>query len=256
LKLFKNIKGFVLDNLICGKNSVVEAILSGEKIEKIFLQNGFNKPANAKILKLLAESEILTKYLPKAELDRISKNLNHQGIVASAAPFRYSSVEEILALAKKKSEPPFIIICEGITDERNLGAILRTANAAGCHGLIIPKNRSAEIGLSARKTSSGAAEYAKVAKVTNISRTIDELKIAGIFTFGTDLAAAQAHFDADFRGPIAIVIGSEDKGISRLTREKVDFLVKIPMLGEIESLNASVAAGIIIYEAVRQRMAE
>ncbi len=242
-----------MEDKIYGRNPVIEAIEAGHEIDKVFLQDGLTHSQISKITALSKERKIPYQFVAKRKLDELSKGGNHQGVVIFASAHKYSSVEDILALAKKRGEAPFILIAEGLSDPHNLGSIIRTANAAGMHGVIIPKNRSVGLNGTVAKVSAGAIEHTLVAKVSNISQTIEKLKKEGVWVAGTDLSALDYHYNADLKGALAIVIGSEGEGISRLVREKCDFLVKIPMLGETQSLNASVASGILIYEAVRQR---
>ena len=193
-------------------------------------------------------------FVDRRKLDKLSGGGNRQGVFASVAAHAYVSVEEILGKAESKGRPPLVVICEGITDPHNLGSIIRTANAAGAHGVIIPKNRSVALTSTVAKVSAGALEHTYVAKVSNIASTLEKLKKAGLWIVrGTDLTAAQSHYDCDLKGSLGIVIGSEGSGMSPIVRRSCDFLVKIPMLGEAESLNASVATGALLYEAVRQR---
>ncbi len=242
-----------MEDKIYGRNPVIEALESGHEIDKILLQDGLSHSRISKIAALAKEKRIPYQFVAKNKLDELSAKGNHQGVVAFAAAHKYSSVEDILALAKEKGEAPFILIADGLSDPHNLGSIIRTANAAGMHGVIIPKNRSVGLNGTVAKVSAGAIEHILVAKVSNIAQTIEKLKKEGVWVAGTDLSAKEYHYNSDLKGAIAIVIGSEGEGISRLVREKCDFLIKIPMIGEIESLNASVAAGVLIYEAVRQR---
>ncbi len=242
-----------MDDRIFGTNPVFEALSSGREIDKIFILEGARHSRLAQIISLAKKRGIHYTTVSRKKLDELSENGNHQGVLAFAAAHEYSTVDDILKLAEKKGEAPFIIIAEGLSDPHNLGSIVRTANAAGAHGVIIPKNRSVGLTATVAKVSAGALEYTPVARVTNISSTIDELKKAGLWIAGTALEGSSLHYDADLTGALAIVIGSEGEGLSRLVREKCDFLVKIPMLGQAESLNASVAAGVLMYEAVRQR---
>ncbi len=242
-----------MDDKIYGRNPVIEALDANRQIDRICLQDGLRHSQISKITAMAKEKRIPLRFVGRKKLDELAEGGNHQGVVAFAAAHAYSEVDDILELAKKKGEPPFILIADELSDPHNLGSIIRTANAAGMHGVIIPKNRSVSLNSTVAKVSAGAVEYIPVARVANIAQTIEILKQKGVWVAGTDLSAADYHYDADLKGPLAIVIGSEGKGISRLVREKCDFLVKIPMIGEIESLNASVAAGILIYEAVRQR---
>lgn len=237
---------------IFGRNPVIEALEAGRTIDKLLIQDGIHHSQISKITAMAKERKIPFQFVNKRKLDEVSGG-NHQGVVAYAAAHSYSSVEDILNWARSRGESPFIVIADGLTDPHNLGSILRTANAAGVHGVIIPRNRSVSVTATVAKVSAGAVEYIPVARVTNIAQTLEQLKKEGLWIVGTDLSAEQYHYDSDLKGALGIVIGSEGEGISRLVREKCDFLVKIPMLGEIESLNASVAAGVLLYEAVRQR---
>lgn len=242
-----------MEDKIYGRNPVIEALTSGREIDRICLQDGLFHSQISKIAAMAKEKQIPFRFVSRKKLDELSEGGNHQGVVAFAAAHAYASVEDILARAKEKGEAPFILIADGLSDPHNLGSIIRTANAAGMHGVIIPKSRSVSLNAVVAKVSAGAVEYIPVARVSNIAQTIGSLKKQGVWVAGTDLAATDYHYNADLKGPLAIVIGSEGDGISRLVRERCDFLVKIPMIGEIESLNASVAAGILIYEALRQR---
>ncbi len=242
------------EDMLYGRNPVIEALEAGNTvIDKILIQDGLRHTQIRKIRNLAKEKGVLYRFVDKRKLDTICEGENHQGVVAMIAAHNYATVEEILNLAVEKGEAPFLVVAEGISDPHNLGSIIRTANAAGAHGVIIPKNRSVALNATVAKVSAGAVEYTKVARVTNIAQTLEKLKKEGIWVVGTDLLGTQLHSECDLTGKIAIVIGSEGEGMSRLTRESCDFLVKIPMIGEIESLNASVAAGILLYEAVRQR---
>ncbi len=242
-----------MDDRIFGTNPVFEALNSGREIDKIFILEGARHSRLAQITSLAKKRGIHYTLVNRKKLDELSEGGNHQGVLAFAAIHSYSSVEDILAAAQQKNEPPFILIAEGLKDPHNLGSIIRCANAAGAHGVIIPKNRSVGLNSTVAKVSAGAVEYTPVARVTNIAAVIDKLKEAGLWVAGTALEGSTYHTDSDLTGALAIVIGSEGEGLSRLVREKCDFLVKIPMLGHAESLNASVAAGILLYESVRQR---
>ena len=242
-----------MEDKIYGRNPVIEALSSGREIDKIFFQDGLTHSLISKITAMAKEKRIPYKFVNRKKLDELAEGGNHQGVVAFVAMQSYATVEDILDKAKEKGEPPFILIADGLSDPHNLGSIIRTANAAGMHGIIIPKNRSVSLNAVVAKVSAGAIEHIPVAKVANIAQTIEKLKKEGVWVAGTDLSAKGYHYDADLKGPLAIVIGSEGEGIGRLVKEKCDFLVKIPMIGEIESLNASVAAGVLIYEAIRQR---
>lgn len=242
------------DDIIYGRNPVIEALEAGKTvIDKIWIQDGLRHSQIAHIRALAKDRGILYRFVDRRKLDTLCEGENHQGVAAAIATHAYAELEDILKLAEDRGEPPFLVIAEGITDPHNLGSILRSANGAGVHGVIIPKNRSTALNGTVAKVSAGAVEYTKVARVTNIAQTLEKLKKRGIWVFGTDLSGTQLYTECDLTGPLAVVIGSEGDGISRLTREACDFLVKIPMLGEIQSLNASVASGILLYEAVRQR---
>lgn len=242
-----------MQDKIYGFNPVIEALASEREIDKILIKDGIKHSKASKITAMAKEKNIPYRFVNQAKLDSLSEGGNHQGVVAFTAVHSYSSVDEILSYAEEKGEAPFIVILDSVTDPHNLGSIIRTANAAGVHGVIIPKNRSVGLNSTVYKVSAGASEYTRVAKVTNLSRTIDELKEKGLWITGTDLSAVDVHYKSDLKGALAVIIGSEGEGISRILKEKCDFLVKIPMLGKIESLNASVAAGVLLYEAVRQR---
>lgn len=241
-----------MSDKIEGRNPVIEAIKSGREIDKILIAKGVEGSV-VKIKALAKENGILVQEVERSKLNEISETHSHQGIIAMAAMQRYVSVDDILQIASDKGEPPFIVILDEITDPHNLGSVLRTANAAGVHGVIIPKRRSAGLSGTVAKTSAGAIEYTPVARVTNIAHTIDYLKEKNIWFYGTHQSAEVCYTEADLKGSIGIIIGSEGEGMGRLVAEKCDFLISIPMRGEINSLNASVAAGILMYEAVRQR---
>jgi len=236
-----------------GRNAVLELLESGKDINKIFVQAGEKHGSITKVLAKAKESRIVIVEMQKRKMDEMSETHNHQGVIAIVPPFEYAEVEDILGEAKTKGEAPFILILDGIEDVHNLGSIIRTAETAGVHGIIIPKRRAAAVNATAYKTSVGAVEHVKIARVNNINETIKNLKDEGLWICGTDMETDTLYYEQDYTMPIAIVIGSEGSGMSRLTREKCDFIVKIPMQGKINSLNASVSAGIVIYEAVRNR---
>ena len=242
-----------MEDRISGTNPVFEALNSGREIDKIFILEGARHSRLGEIISLAKKRGVHYTNVSRKKLDELSDGGNHQGVLAFAAVHSYSEVEDILAAARKKGESPLILIAEGLKDPHNLGSIIRCANAAGAHGVIIPKNRSVGLNSTVAKVSAGAVEYTPVARVTNIASTIDKLKEQGLWIAGTALEGSTLYTNADLTGALAIVIGSEGEGLSRLTREKCDFLVKVPMLGQAESLNASVAAGILLYESVRQR---
>ncbi|SHK42389.1 23S rRNA (guanosine(2251)-2'-O)-methyltransferase RlmB [Paramaledivibacter caminithermalis] len=240
-------------NIIEGRNPVIEALKAEREIDKILVSKGNLEGSIKKITAMAKEKKIPVQYVDKNKLNQISMLGSHQGVIAYVAAYNYYEVEDILELASNKSEDLFLIILDEITDPHNLGSIIRTVNASGAHGIIIPKRRSVGLTATVAKTSAGAIEYVPVAKVTNLSRTIDYLKEKGVWVIGADMKGDKVHYDSDLTGNIALVIGSEGKGISRLVKEKCDFLVKLPMKGQVSSLNASVAASILMYEALRQR---
>lgn len=239
--------------LIVGRNPVMEALKSGKALDTIYVNENAGGSIGA-ITRIARERGIVIKNVSDQKLTQMCGGASHQGIIASGACAEYVSVKDILAISKKKGTAPFIIICDEIEDPHNLGAIIRTAEAAGADGIIIPKRRSASLNATVFKTSAGAASWLPVARVANLGAAIDELKKNGIWIYGTD-ASGENYSDTSFTGPIGLVIGSEGFGMGRLIRDKCDFLVKLPMYGKITSLNASVAAGIFMYEAVRQRAA-
>ena len=236
-----------------GRNAVLELLESERDINKILVANGEKHGSIYKIISIAKERKIPITEVDRSKLNKISQTQNHQGVIAIVPPFNYCEVDEILELAEQKNEQPFILILDGIEDPHNLGSIIRTAETAGVHGIIIPKRRSATVNSTVSKVSAGAVEYMKIARVNNINETIRQLKKQGIWICGTDMETETIYTKQDYRLPIAIVIGSEGFGMSRLVKENCDFLVKIPMKGKINSLNASVSAGIIMYEVVRKR---
>jgi len=236
-----------------GRNAVMELLESGKDINKIFIQSGEKHGSITKIIAKAKARGVVIVEVQKKKLEEMSETGNPQGIIALVPPFEYSNVEDILDLAKKQNESAFILILDGIEDVHNLGSIIRTAETAGVHGIIIPKRRAAAVNATVLKTSAGAVEHMKIARVNNINETINYLKEAGIWMCGTDMETNTYYDNQDYSMPVAIVIGSEGAGISRLTKENCDFLVKIPMKGRINSLNASVSAGIVMYEVVRNR---
>lgn len=237
---------------VIGRNAVSEALKTDRAIESVFVSSGICHGSIVRLVAQIRDRNIVVKKVDKAKLDLISNGVNHQGIIALAGVKKSASVEEILAIAEQRGEPPFIIIADEIEDPHNLGAIIRTAECAGAHGVVIPKRRSAGLTESVSKSSAGALEYVPVAKVSNISTTLDKLKKVGVWIYGADMNG-EDWCDCDFCGSIAIVIGSEGRGVSSLVRKKCDFVVSLPMRGKINSLNASVAAGVLMYEVRRQR---
>lgn len=229
---------------------------SDRDINKIFVSDGEKHGSINKIIALAKEKKVIINEVSKAKLNQMSQTENNQGVIAIVPPFNYCEIEDILDLAKKRDEKPFILILDGIEDPHNLGSIIRTAETAGVHGIIIPKRRAANVNSTVAKVSAGAVEYMKIARVNNINDAINTLKENDVWICGTDMDTNKYYYDEDFTGGIGIVIGSEGYGMSRLVKENCDFLVKIPMKGKITSLNASVSAGIVMYEVVKQRMAK
>lgn len=235
-----------------GRNAVTEAIRSGRSIDKIFILDGCQDGPVATIRKEAKKAGIMMKFVSRDRLDQISQTGAHQGVIAYAAAYDYSEMDDIFALAEERGESPFVLILDNIEDPHNLGAIIRTANIAGAHGVIIPKNRAVGLTATVAKTSAGALNYTPVVKVTNIGRTIDELKDRGMWFVCADMDG-ESMYSLDLKGSIGLVIGNEGSGVSKLVREKCDMVASIPMNGQINSLNASVAAGVLAYEIVRQR---
>lgn len=242
------------DDIVEGRNAVLELLNSDRDINKIFVQSGERHGSINKIIAVAKENKVVVTEVEKSKLDFMSKTKNHQGVIAVVPPFNYCEVEDILDFAKSKNEDAFILILDGIEDPHNLGSIIRTAETAGVHGIIIPKRRTVTVNSTVAKVSAGAVEHMKIARVNNITETIRKLKENGLWIIGTDGEARTLYYNQDLKGDIAIIIGSEGFGMSRLVKENTDMLVKIPMKGKITSLNASVSAGIIIYEAVKQRL--
>ena len=236
-----------------GRNAVLEAFRSGKTIDKLFVLNGCQDGPVKSIIREAKKTDTIINFVDKERLDRLAGTGHHQGVVAQAAAYEYAEVEDILKAAKDKGEAPFIFILDEIEDPHNLGAIIRTANQAGAHGVIIPKRRAVGLTATVAKTSAGAINYTPVAKVTNISKTIEDLKKQGMWFVCADMDGTTM-YDLNLTGPIGLVIGNEGSGVGRLVKEKCDFVASIPMKGDIDSLNASVAAGVLAYEIVRQRM--
>ena len=236
-----------------GRNAVLEAFRAGKPIDKLFVLDGCQDGPVLSITREAKKHDTIINYVAKERLDQISETGKHQGVIAFAAAYEYAQVEDILALAEKKGEPPFIFLLDNIEDPHNLGAIIRTANLAGAHGVVIPKRRAAGLTATVAKTSAGALNYTPVAKVTNLGQTIEELKKKGIWFVCADMSG-EVMYRQNLKGPIGMVIGNEGNGVSRLVKEKCDFIALIPMKGDIDSLNASVAAGVLAWEIVRQRM--
>lgn len=236
-----------------GRNAVLEAFRSGKPIDRIYIQDGCQDGPIMSIKREAKKHDTLVKYVAKERLDQMSETGKHQGVIACAAAYEYAQVEDMLALAEQKGEPPFLFLLDNIEDPHNLGAIIRTANLAGAHGVIIPKNRAVGLTATVARTSAGALNYTPVAKVTNLGKTIEDLKKKGLWFVCADMGGTTM-YDLDLKGPIGLVIGNEGEGVGRLVKEKCDFVASIPMKGDIDSLNASVAAGVLAYEIVRQRL--
>ena len=236
-----------------GRNAVIEAFRAGKPIDKIFVLDGCQDGPISTIKREAKKKDVLIKYVTKERLDQISETGKHQGVIAYAAAYEYAELEDIFDKAKEKGEDPFIMILDNIEDPHNLGAIIRTANLAGAHGVIIPKNRAVGLTATVARTSAGALNFTPVVKVTNISKTIQELKDRGLWFVCADMGGTEM-YKLNLKGPIGLVIGNEGDGVSRLVRENCDMIASIPMKGDIDSLNASVAAGVLAYEIVRQRL--
>ena len=238
-----------------GRNPVTEAIKSGREIDKLFvLKDGDGRLGQ--LVRLAKKEKIVVMETDRRKLDALSKTGAHQGVIALCSATEYASVQDLLDVAAARGEPPLLVLADGVTDPHNLGAIIRTACAAGAHGLIIPKRRSVGVSETVEKVAAGAVEHLKIARVVNLNAAIKELKSQGVWIAGTDLTGEKELYQQDLTGPLGVVIGSEGEGMSRLVREQCDFLVKIPMRGSIQSLNASVASGVILYEILRQREEE
>ncbi len=244
----------VREDLILGRNAVIEALKSDRTIECLYVSKGDLEGSIKVALGLAKDKGVVVKEADRRKLDVMCEGLNHQGIVAKVTPFKYCEVSDILEVAERKNEKPFIVILDEIEDPHNLGSIIRTAELCGVHGIIIPKRRNVGVTSTVYKCSAGAIEHMKIAKVTNINATIDILKEKGIWIYGADIEGKDFSYNTDFSGACALIIGSEGKGISSLTLKKCDLLVKIPMIGKINSLNASVAGGIMMYEVLKGRL--
>ena len=244
-----SVKEFTIE----GRNAVMEAFRSGKTIDKIYVLDGCQDGPITSIKREAKKQDTMIKYVAKERLDQMSQTGKHQGVIATAAAYEYAELEDIFELAKKKQEDPFVFILDNIEDPHNLGAIIRTANLSGAHGVIIPKNRAVGLTATVARTSAGALNYTPVVKVTNITKTIEELKERGLWFVCADMDG-QTMYNLNLKGPIGLVIGNEGEGVSRLVKEKCDFSAAIPMKGDIDSLNASVAAGVLAFEIVRQRL--
>lgn len=239
--------------IIEGKNAVIEAFRSDKTIDRVFILEGSHDGPTNTIIREAKKNDAIVDFVKKERLDQMSETGKHQGVIAKAAAYEYASVEEILEIARNKGQAPFIILLDSIQDPHNLGAIIRTANIAGAHGIIIPKRRAVGLTATVAKASAGAINYTPVAKVTNLVNAIEKLKEEGLWFVCADMDGEKM-YDIDLTGPIGLVIGNEGEGVGRLIKEKCDFIAKIPMYGDIDSLNASVATGVLAYEVVRQKM--
>ena len=242
----------VQETKIEGRNAVLEAFRAGRPVDKVFILDGLRDGTIQTIIRELKKTDAILNFVKKERLAQLSENGNHQGVVAYVAAYDYGTVEEMLATARERGEDPFILLLDGIEDPHNLGAIIRTAHLAGAHGVIIPKHRAVGLTATVARTSAGALNYTPVAKVTNLVRTMEELKKEGLWFVCSDMSG-EPIYKLDLKGPLGLVVGSEGEGVSRLLREACDFIGAIPMKGNIDSLNASVAAGVMAFEVVRQR---
>jgi len=241
------------NEILSGKNPVLEALRSGREMNKVWIAEGVKKAGVAELLQLAKEAGIIVQFVPKNKIDQLTDGAVHQGIAASVAAYRYAEIDELFELAAKRNEDPFFLILDELEDPHNLGSILRTADATGVHGVIIPKRRAVGLTGVVAKTSTGAIEHIPVARVTNLAQTVEDLKKRGVWIAGTDAKGSADYRRMDAKLPLAIIIGSEGKGMSRLLKEKCDFLYNMPMVGHVTSLNASVAAAILMYEVLRNR---
>lgn len=242
------------DDVLVGRNAVTEALKSGRGINKLWIASGDREGSVAEIAALAKERGIVVQYVERAKIEALAGGHRHQGVLAYVAPVPYAELEDILKAAEAKGEAPFLVLLDELEDPHNLGALLRTADATGVHGILIPKRRSVSLNATVAKTSAGAVEYVPVARIGNIAQTLKKLKEKGVWVAGADMDGEKAYYEADLTGPLVLVVGSEGKGMSRLTKEACDFIVRMPMVGRINSLNASVAGSILMYESMRQRL--
>lgn len=242
------------DDVLVGRNAVTEALKSGRGINKLWIASGDREGSVAEIAALAKERGIVVQYVERAKIESLAGGHRHQGVLAYVAPVPYAELDDILKAAEEKGEAPFIVLLDELEDPHNLGALLRTADATGVHGILIPKRRSVSLNATVAKTSAGAVEYVPVARIGNIAQTLKKLKEKGFWVAGADMDGEKAYYEADLTGPLVLVVGSEGRGMSRLTKEACDFIVSMPMVGRINSLNASVAGSILMYESMRQRL--
>ncbi len=241
------------NEILSGKNPVLEALRSGREMNKVWIAEGVKKAGIAELLQLAREAGIIVQFVPKNKVEQLTDGANHQGIAASVAAYRYADIDELFESASLRNEDPFFLILDELEDPHNLGSILRTADATGVHGVIIPKRRAVGLTSVVAKTSTGAIEHIPVVRVTNLAQTVDDLKKRGVWIAGTDAKGSADYRQMDAKLPLAVIIGSEGKGVSRLLKEKCDFLYHMPMVGKVTSLNASVAAALLMYEVLRNR---
>lgn len=242
------------DDVLVGRNAVTEALKSGRGINKLWIASGDREGSVAEIAALAKERGIVVQYVERAKIESLAGGHRHQGVLAYVAPVPYAELDDILKAAEEKGEAPFLALLDELEDPHNLGALLRTADATGVHGILIPKRRSVSLNATVAKTSAGAVEYVPVARIGNIAQTLKKLKEKGFWVAGADMDGEKAYYEADLTGPLVLVVGSEGRGMSRLTKEACDFIVSMPMVGRINSLNASVAGSILMYESMRQRL--
>ena len=240
------------EDMVAGRNAVMEALKGSRSVNKLMIANGSTEGSIKEIIAVAKEKGVNIQYCDRSKLDSIARGIRHQGVLAQVAPVQYAELEDILQVAKDRNEPPFIVLLDELEDPHNLGAILRTADAAGVHGVLIPKHRSCPLSATVAKTSAGAVEHVPVARVGNLVQTIKKLKQEGLWVAAADMDGKD-YYDTDLTGPLLLIIGSEGQGVGRLVKEQCDFVVRIPMVGKINSLNASVAGSILMYEAMKQR---
>lgn len=240
------------DDMVAGRNAVMEALKGGRSVNKLMVANGSNEGSIKEIIAIAKEKGVNIIYLERSKIDSMARGIRHQGVLAQVSPVDYVELEDILQVARERNEPPFIVLLDELEDPHNLGAILRTADATGVHGVLIPKHRSCPLSATVAKTSAGAVEYVPVARIGNVVQTIRRLKDLGLWVAAADMDGTN-YYEADMTGPLLLVIGSEGHGVGRLVKEQCDFIVKLPMVGRINSLNASVAGSILMYEAMKQR---
>ena len=242
------------DDVLVGRNAVTEALKSGRGINKLWIASGDREGSVAEIAALAKERGIVVQYVERAKIESLAGGHRHQGVLAYVAPVPYAELDDILKAAEEKGEAPFLVLLDELEDPHNLGSLLRTADATGVHGILIPKRRSVSLNATVAKTSAGAVEYVPVARIGNIAQTLKKLKEKGFWVAGADMDGEKAYYEADLTGPLVLVVGSEGRGMSRLTKDACDFIVSMPMVGRINSLNASVAGSILMYESMRQRL--